>query len=242
MEIVDVAAGSRDAADDGARGHGQRARDRARRVHVHAGRLGLRVRLQLLQPQHRRGRRGDPVPRADPARRRAGRRGGRAQPRGPRRGLRHQRAVRRTSRGRGVRRPQQGDPRDALRPRSRRRQELDGLDRPRVHGCPTPRPERAPRMQLERLRETLARVYEHVPHYRRAFDDGRRDARRPHARWPTSRGSRSPTKADLRAELPVRHVRGAARAGQPRPRLHRYDGQADRRRATRTTTSTPGPR
>jgi phenylacetate-CoA ligase len=25
--------------------------------------------------------------------------------------------------------------------------------------------------QLELLRETLARVYEHVPHYRRAFDD-----------------------------------------------------------------------
>ena len=115
MELVEVAPGPRDAADDGARGHGQRARDRARRPDVHAGRLGVRVRLQLLQPQHGRGRRGDPVPGAHPARGRAGRGGGRAQPRGPRRRLRRHRAGRGDRRG-GVRGAQQGDPRDALRP------------------------------------------------------------------------------------------------------------------------------
>ena len=76
------AAGGRpgDGPDDGARGHGQRSRDRARWLHLHAGRLGLRVRLQLLQPQHGRGRLRDPLPRADPAGRRAGGRGRGAQP------------------------------------------------------------------------------------------------------------------------------------------------------------------
>ena len=48
-----VAAGRGDPVDDGPRRHGQRARDRPRRVHLHPGRLGVRVRLQLLQPPHR---------------------------------------------------------------------------------------------------------------------------------------------------------------------------------------------
>ena len=89
MELVEVAPGratlSMTVREDMVNGHAHRAR----RPHVHARRLGVRVRLQLLQPAHGRGGVRDPLPGADPARRRAGRRGGGAQPRGPRRRLRH---------------------------------------------------------------------------------------------------------------------------------------------------------
>ena len=90
-------------------------------------------------------------------------------------------------------------------------------------------------------RRRCARAYDHVPHYRHAFDDA---GVRPTTCTSLADLARFPftAKADLRAELPVRHVRRAARAGQPRARLVRHDRQADRRRLHRARTSTPGPR
>ena len=84
-------------------------------------------------------------------------------------------------------------------------------------------------LQLERLRETLRSAYEQVPHYRHAFDeagvgpDDLASLGRPRA-VPVHRQGRPA------GELPVRDVRGAARAGGARPRLERHDGQADRGR------------
>ena len=68
-------------------------------------------------------------------------------------------------------------------------------------------------LQLERLQETLRHAYEHVPHYRHAFDaagvhpDDCR-ALADLASFPFT------TKAGPARQLPVRDVRGAARAGR----------------------------
>jgi phenylacetate-CoA ligase len=82
-------------------------------------------------------------------------------------------------------------------------------------------------LQLQRLRWTLQHAYDNVPHYRNAFD-----ARGVHpsdcrtladmAKFPFT------AKADLRDQLPVRHVRRAARAGGARARQQRHHRQAHR--------------
>ena len=74
---------------------------------------------------------------------------------------------------------------------------------------PDPTPERLREDQLANLRATLRTVYANVPHYRHAFDEAGVHPDDLHeladlARFPFT------TKEDLRAELPVRDVRGAA--------------------------------
>ena len=95
------------------------------------------------------------------------RRGRGAQPRGPRRRLRRH-GPRRRHRGRGVRRPQQGDPRArCLEPTERW---SDRLDRPRVR-CRRTTSRSCARCSSSGCARRCARAYDHVPHYRRAFDD-----------------------------------------------------------------------
>ena len=186
MEIVDVAAGTRDAADDGARGHGQRARDRARRLHVHAGRLGVRVRLQLLQPQHGRGRRarsgssrptrlGDVLVAEAVERSREGRDGvydiTRARPARP--WSRSSSAAARRSAGRSSTTRRIATDRPEVR--------MPDYDAEELRALQLERPARDARAGL-RARAALP------PRVRRR----RRDARRPARRWPTWPGSRSP--------------------------------------------------
>ena len=95
-------------------------------------------------------------------------------------------------------------------------------------------------LQLERLRWSLRHAYENVPYYRKMFDvaavhpDDVKDLA-DLAQFPFT------TKAVAARQLPVRHVRGAARAGRPRPRLVRHHRPPDRRRLHRARTSTPGP-
>ena len=84
-------------------------------------------------------------------------------------------------------------------------------------------------LQLERLRASLVRVYERVPHYRAKFDaagvhPGDLRSLADLARFPFTDQGR-PAR-----ELSVRHVRGAAAQGGAHPRLERHDRPADRRR------------
>ena len=76
-------------------------------------------------------------------------------------------------------------------------------------------------LQLERLQWSLRHAYENVPHYRRAFDEAGVTAGRPaRARRPGA----LPVHHQGRParQLPLRHVRGAAREGLAHPRLQRH--------------------
>ena len=77
-------------------------------------------------------------------------------------------------------------------------------------------------------------------HRRRLRDAGVRAAEDVRARR-SPRACRSPQGRPARA-LPVRPVRGAARAGRAHPRVERHARQADRRRLHASATSTCGPR
>ena len=119
----------------------------------------------------------------------------------------------------------QGDRRRLLGPARRKGPDMAGE-------IPTPTRAELEALQLDRLRDTLRRAHEHVPHYRRAFDRAGVTPDDLHtladlARFPFT------TKADLRDELPVRHVRGPARAGRPGAREQRHHRQADRGRLHR---------
>ncbi len=106
---------------------------------------------------------------------------------------------------------------------------------------PDPTPGELRALQLERLRDTLARVYEHVPHYRRAFDAAGvspADARR---RRRTSPASPSPSRRTCARNYPFGMFAVPARRGQPRARLLGHDRASRPSWATPTTTSTPGP-
>ena len=89
-------------------------------------------------------------------------------------------------------------------------------------------------LQLDRLRETLHRVYAHVPHYRRAFDeagvhpDDLRDAGRPRA------GSRSPARHDLRDNYPFGMFAVPREEVVRDPRLQRHHRARRRWSATRS--------
>ena len=113
--------------------------------------------------------------------------------------------------GRDVRRPLEGDRRRVLGgwlraddgpARSRASTRARARGRSSSNGCAT----------------TLRRAYDHVPHYRRAFDRRRGDARRP-----ADAGRPGPLPVHRQGrparELPVRDVRGAARAGGAGARL-----------------------
>ena len=84
-------------------------------------------------------------------------------------------------------------------------------------------------LQLERLQWSVRHAYEHVPHYRAAFDEvgvGPDDigSLADLARLPFT------TKADAARQLPVRDVRGAPRGRRTTPRVERHHRQADGRR------------
>ena len=87
-------------------------------------------------------------------------------------------------------------------------------------------------LQLERLRWSLRHAYDNVPYYRQEFDvaaihpDDLKDLA-DLAKFPFT------TKARPARQLPVRHVRGAARAGGAHPRLVGHHRPADRRRLHR---------
>ena len=96
-------------------------------------------------------------------------------------------------------------------------------------------------LQLERLQWTLAHAYNNVPHYKKAFDKagvhpGDLKTLADLQKFPFT------AKDDLRAQLPLRHVRHAARAGRAHPRLLRHHRQADRGRLQPGAISTCGPR
>ena len=95
-------------------------------------------------------------------------------------------------------------------------------------------------LQLQRLQHTLQHAYENVPHYRQAFD-----AAGVHpsdcksladlAKFPFT------TKKRPARQLPLRHVRRAARAGGARARQLGHHRQADGGGLHAEATSTPGP-
>ena len=96
-------------------------------------------------------------------------------------------------------------------------------------------------LQLERLRWTLRHAYENVA----LLPERLRRRGRPPGRLPRPRRSRAVPVHDQgrpARELSVRHVRGAARAGRPHPRVERDDRPADGRRLHAATTSTRGRR
>ena len=204
-------------------------------LHVHAGRLGVRVRVQLLQPQHGRRRRARSGSWRRPgsatcwSRRRSNAAGRGATASTTSRSASAGRVVAElVGRSREIRGTLfDGRPGDAMTEGDGRRCR-DDVDELRA-------------LQLDRLRETLRRVYEHVPHYRRAFDDAGvapddlRVARRP-GPVPVHR------QGGPAAELPVRHVRRAPRARSagctPRPARPASRPSS----ATPPRTSTPGPR
>ena len=119
MTLVAVGPGTGHAADDRPRRHGQRPRHRPRRADVHARRLGVRVRLQLLQPAHGRGRRRDPVPRADPRSATCSSRRRSSASRDGRDGMYDVTVTRDETGGRRVHRPEPRDRRHLLRRRTR---------------------------------------------------------------------------------------------------------------------------
>ena len=84
-------------------------------------------------------------------------------------------------------------------------------------------------LQLERLQWSVRHAYDHVaalpPRLRRGR---RRPGRHRVARRP--RPAAVHDQGDAARQLPVRHVRGAARGRRTPPRLERHDRQADRRR------------
>ena len=84
-------------------------------------------------------------------------------------------------------------------------------------------------LQLDRLRDSLRRAYDHVPHYRRAFTDAGVTPDDLHtladlARFPFT------AKADLRANYPFGMFAVPREQVAPGARLQRHDRQADRRR------------
>ena len=217
---------------------GQRARHRPRRLSLHAGRLGLRARLQLPRPAHGRRRRGrspssaaarlGDVLVAEATQRTAYGRSG----------LTDVTVTRESdaSRHRGVPRPvpvagQQGEVDEAppiIEPRPDLYDEAERWSVDELRARQLERLQWSLRHALRQRRRTTARRSTTAgvhPDDLRSLDDLRR--------FPFT------TKADLRAQLPVRHVRRAARAGRraSTPR-QRHDRQADRRRLHRATTST----
>ena len=96
-------------------------------------------------------------------------------------------------------------------------------------------------LQLDRLQWSLRHAYENVAALPQAFDDGRRAPRGlPVAGRP--RDVPVHHQAGPARQLPVRHVRRAARAGVAGARLVRYDGPPDRRRLHRRGHHAPGRR
>ena len=84
-------------------------------------------------------------------------------------------------------------------------------------------------LQTRRMAWTLAHAYDNVAHYKNGLRQGRRETRG----FPAAVRSRQiPVHRKDRParQLPVQHVRGAARKTGPRPRLLRHDRQADRGR------------
>ena len=84
-------------------------------------------------------------------------------------------------------------------------------------------------LQVERLKWSLKHAYDNVPAYKKKFEAAGvapSDFRQLEdlAKFPFT------TKDDLRDELSVRHVRGAAREGRAHPCLVRHHRQADRGR------------
>ena len=87
-------------------------------------------------------------------------------------------------------------------------------------------------LQLERLRWSLRHAYDNVPYYRKMFDVA---AVHPDDVQGPGRPGQVPVhdQGVAARQLPVRHVRGAARAGRPDPRLVRHHRPAHRRRLHR---------
>ena len=126
----------------------------------------------------------------------------------------------RRDRGGGVHRPQQGDPRHALRG-GRMTGEVPGYDVETLRA-----------LQLDRLRDTLARAYAHVPHYRRAFDDA---GVRPEDLHTLADLARFPftAKEDLRQNYPF------GMFAVPREQVSRVHASSAVRRAGRRSWATP---
>ena len=95
-------------------------------------------------------------------------------------------------------------------------------------------------LQLQRLQWTLQHAYDNVPHYRAGL---RRERRAPGGPEVARRPGEVPVhrQEGPARPLPVRHVRGAARAGGAHPRVVAAPPASRRWSATRSATSTPGP-
>ena len=176
------------------------------------------------RPGHGRRRGDDHVRRARLRRRR---------PRGTRRGTQHVRPQRHLRRHRPPRRRRHRRvPRHQSHDRGRRRHDQARHARAGAN-CSTPPSgmslDELRALQLERMRWSLRHAYEHVPHYRTAFDAAGRHARRLHR---AGRHREVPVhhQGGPARQLPVRHVRRAPHRGPPHPRLQRHDRAAGGRR------------
>ena len=217
-------------------GHGERPRHRARRPHVHAGRLARSP--SPATPTT--GARWPPAPRS-----------GSARPPGsatcwsppPSSGSREGRDgvydVTVTAGDDRRRRRSSGGAGRSAAPSVRpgggaRRTDMTGE-------IPTPDPRGARGAPARAAaRHAAPRRTRNVPHYRRAFDEAGVTPGRPAHASPTWPASRSPTKADLRENYPF------GMFAVPREQVRRVHassgttGQADRGRLHRARTSTPG--
>ena len=224
MKIVDVGARPRDADDDGARRHAQRPRHLPRRLHRDAGRLGLRLRLQLVQRADGGLRLRDRLPRAGAA----GRRADRALRRGvegrPHRRLRrrgHATSAASASRCSAAARTRSRASRAVPAGAAAREETTHARARhPRPATSSRSRPPaatRSPALQLQRLqRDAAARLRQ-----RAALPPGlRREGRAPRRPEAAGRPGEVPVhrQEGPARQLPVRHVRRAARAGGAHPR------------------------